>query len=67
MQGKLVGRIFRGRPPLAVDEALRVLGVALAAAAAAPPVLLCFAADASLYGGRHETAATSEVHSAGLS
>ncbi|KAK9826437.1 hypothetical protein WJX81_005723 [Elliptochloris bilobata] len=57
LQGKLVGRIFCGRPPLAVDEALRVLGAALAAGEAAPPVVLCFAAEPSLYGSPREAAA----------
>lgn len=60
-QGKLLGRIFRGRPPLALDEALRVLGAALAAGSAAPPVLLCFAAARSLYGSPREAVAQEKV------
>ena len=56
-----MGRIFRGRPPLAVDEALRVLGAALAAGAAAPPVLLCFAAEPSLYASTRAAVAEERV------
>lgn len=56
-----MGRIFRGRPPLALDEALRVLGVALAAGAAAPPVLLCFASERSLYESPREAVAKEKV------
>ncbi len=48
-----------------MDELLRVLGAAMAAGRAAPPVLLCHAADPGLYGGRRGAAPQDQVRGAG--
>ena len=47
-----------------MDELLRVLGAAMAAGRAAPPVLLCHAAEPGLYGGRRGAAPRDRVRGA---